>query len=141
MGNLIKKYEHEVVTDNFDLAGKASSSIKKVLKNLGIPPTMVRKIAIISYEAEINIIIHSHGGKMILEIYDDRIKIKAQDKGPGIENIDLALSQGFSTATQKARELGFGAGMGLPNIKKNADNFNIESSSKGTKIEIDIIMD
>jgi anti-sigma regulatory factor (Ser/Thr protein kinase) len=78
---------------------------------------------------------------MILEIYDDRIKIKAQDKGPGIENIELALSQGFSTATQKARELGFGAGMGLPNIKKNADGFKIESSSEGTKIEIDIIID
>lgn len=141
MGNLIKRYEYYVVTDNFDLAGKASSSIKRVLKNLGIMPTLVRKIAIISYEAEINIIIHSNGGKMILEIYDDRIKIKAMDKGPGIENIDLALSEGFSTATYKARELGFGAGMGLPNIRKNADEFKIESSSNGTQIEIDIIME
>lgn len=141
MRNLIKKYEHEIVTDNFDLAGKASSSIKRVLKSLGIPPRLVRRIAIISYEAEINIIIHSKGGKMILEIYDDRIRIKAQDRGPGIENIELALSEGFSTADQKARELGFGAGMGLPNIRKNADGFNIESSSEGTNIEIDIKMD
>ncbi|SHJ59288.1 Anti-sigma regulatory factor (Ser/Thr protein kinase) [Dethiosulfatibacter aminovorans DSM 17477] len=141
MGNLIKKYEHEVVTDDFDLAGKASSAIKRVLKNLGISPQLVRRVAIISYEAEINIIIHSHGGKIILEIYDDRIRIKAQDRGPGIEDIELALSEGFSTADRKARELGFGAGMGLPNIRKNADGFKIESSSSGTKIEIDIIMD
>lgn len=141
MEELIKRYEYEVVANDFDLAGSASSAIKRNLKSIGVDPAIVRKVAIVSYEAEINIIIHSNGGVMCLEIYKDRLTIRAYDNGPGIMNIELAMSEGFSTATNEAREFGFGAGMGLPNMKKYSDNFNITSSSDGTKIDIDIYMD
>ncbi|HAE42145.1 MAG TPA: anti-sigma regulatory factor [Clostridiales bacterium] len=141
MEELIKRYEYEVVANDFDIAGSASSAIKRNLKSIGVDPGIVRKVAIVSYEAEINIIIHSKGGVMCLEIYRDRLTIRAHDNGPGIMNIELAMSEGFSTATNEAREFGFGAGMGLPNMKKYSDNFNITSSSDGTKIDIDIYMD
>ncbi|MBV1756244.1 MAG: ATP-binding protein [Dethiosulfatibacter sp.] len=141
MEELIKRYDYEIIANDFDIAGSASSSIKRNLKSIGVEPSIVRKVAIVSYEAEINIIIHSKGGKMYLEIYRDKLTIRAHDNGPGINNIDLAMSEGFSTATNEAREFGFGAGMGLPNMKKYSDRFNITSSSEGTKIDIDIYMD
>ncbi|MDP3387062.1 MAG: ATP-binding protein [Eubacteriales bacterium] len=141
MEELIKRYEYEIIANDFDIAGSTSSSIKRNLKSIGVDPSIVRKVAIVSYEAEINIIIHSKGGKMCLEIYKDKLTIRAHDNGPGISNIDLAMSEGFSTATNEAREFGFGAGMGLPNMKKYSDNFNITSSSEGTNIDIDIYMD
>src|SRR5665647_1090571 len=112
MTELIKKYEYQVIANDFDIAGSASSEIKRNLKKLGIDPIIVRKAAIASYESEINIIIHSNGGYIYLEIYDDRITIRAYDNGPGIKDVDLAMSEGFSTATNAVRELGFGAGMG-----------------------------
>lgn len=141
MTELFKKYEYQVLANDFDIAGTTSSEIKKNLKKLGLNPIIVRKAAIVSYEAEINIIIHSNGGSMFLEIYDDRIVLKAYDNGPGIKDIELAMSVGFSMATNAARELGFGAGMGLPNMKKYSDVFSITSSDKGTKIDIEIYMD
>ena len=141
MEELIKRYEYEIVANDFDIAGSASSAIKRNLKSIGVDPGIVRKVAIVSYEAEINIIIHSNGGVMFLEIYRDRLTIRAHDNGPGIKNIELAMSEGFSTATNEAREFGFGAGMGLPNMKKYSDNFNITSCSEGTRIDIDIYMD
>lgn len=140
MEELIKRYEYEIIANDFDIAGGTSSSIKRNLKSIGVDPSIVRKVAIVSYEAEINIIIHSKGGMMYLEIYKDKLTIRAHDNGPGINNIDLAMSEGFSTATNEAREFGFGAGMGLPNMKKYSDSFNITSSSAGTKIDIDIYM-
>lgn len=140
MEELIKRYEYEIIANDFDIAGGTSSSIKRNLKSIGVDPSIVRKVAIVSYEAEINIIIHSKGGMMYLEIYKDKLTIRAHDNGPGINNIDLAMSEGFSTATNEAREFGFGAGMGLPNMKKYSDSFNITSSSEGTKIDIDIYM-
>jgi anti-sigma regulatory factor (Ser/Thr protein kinase) len=138
MRELIKRFEYDVIANDFDIAGTASSQIKRNLKNIGINPGIVRKAAVVSYEAEINIIIHSKGGRMYLEIYEDIIRIKAYDNGPGIDDVELAMSEGYSTATNEARELGFGAGMGLPNMKKYSDEFKISSDLNGTKIEIDI---
>jgi serine/threonine-protein kinase RsbT len=141
MRELIKRYAFQVQANDFDNAGSASSTIKRNLKTIAINPSIVRKVAVASYEAEINIIIHSNGGEMVLEIYEDMISIKANDKGPGIQDVDLAMSEGFSTASNAARELGFGAGMGLPNIKKYSDNFKITSNEKGTRLTIDIMIE
>jgi anti-sigma regulatory factor (Ser/Thr protein kinase) len=141
MAELIKIFEYEVIGNDFNMAGTASSAIKRNLKSLGIEPTLIRKVAIVSYEAEINMIIHSRGGNMYLEIYTDKMTIRAYDHGPGIKDVDLAMSEGYSTASTAARELGFGAGMGLPNMKKYSDKFEISSCEAGTKIEIDILME
>ncbi len=138
MAELIKIFEYEVIANDFNIAGTASSAIKRNLKQLGISPVIVRRVSIISYEAEINIIIHSNGGNIYLEIYDDKLTLRAYDNGPGIKNLELAMTEGFSTASNAARELGFGAGMGLPNMKKNSDAFKISSTEEGTKIDIDI---
>ena len=120
--------EYEVMRCDFTKAGEASSDIKKILKQLGISSSIIRKIAIATYEVEMNIAIHSLGGKIIVTITENQINISAVDYGPGIENIELAMEEGFSTAPNNIRELGFGAGMGLPNIKRCSDIFNISSS-------------
>ncbi|MFT9493603.1 ATP-binding protein [Anaerosolibacter sp.] len=121
------KLEFEVAKEDFSRAGEASSNIKKVLRQLGIDAQIIRRVAIATYEAEINIVIHSEGGKITLYIYPEFIQITAADKGPGIESIELAMKEGFSTASNRVRELGFGAGMGLPNMKRCCDTFTIES--------------
>ncbi len=120
-------FEYPVMTMDFSTAGEASSSIKKILKQLGMDSTVIRRVAIATYEAEINVAIHSTGGKIKLDIFTDKLVITAEDQGPGIADIELAMQQGYSTATNEVRELGFGAGMGLPNIKKCCDDFHIES--------------
>lgn len=140
MNDFLKRYSFNVIANDFMVAGKGSSSIKNLLKAMGIDANVIRRIAIVSYEAEINIVIHSYGGKLHCDLYDDRILIIAEDIGPGIENIDLALTEGYSTAPESIRELGFGAGMGLPNMKKYADYFEIKSSSKGTNIKITVLL-
>ncbi len=133
--------EFVVAKEDFSKAGEASSSIKKTLKKLGVDSKIIRKVAIVTYEAEMNIVIHSVGGKIIVDINTEKIKIQAIDEGPGIQDTEKAMEVGFSTATQKVRELGFGAGMGLPNIKRNSDDFEISSEvSKYTKIESLIYM-
>ncbi|MDF2533067.1 MAG: anti-sigma regulatory factor [Clostridia bacterium] len=121
------QYNFNVEKDDFDRAGEASSSIKKILRQLGIDAAIIRRVAISTYEAEINIVIHSLGGIINLEIDGNSIKITAKDRGPGIEDIELAMQVGYSTATDKVREMGFGAGMGLPNMEKCADKFEVES--------------
>lgn len=123
----LMQYNFNVEKDDFDRAGEASSSIKKILRQLGIDAAIIRRIAISTYEAEINIVIHSLGGIISLEIEPNNIKITAKDRGPGIADIDLAMKAGYSTATDKVREMGFGAGMGLPNMEKCADKFFVES--------------
>lgn len=138
--NLLKRYSYNIVANDYISAGKASSLIKSNLKSLGINAVAIRKLAIISYEAEINIVIHSFGGQLHCDIYEDKIQIIAVDNGPGIKDIELALSEGYSTASDKVRELGFGAGMGLPNMKRYSDEFFITSSEKGTLIKIGIIL-
>ena len=121
------KLEYDIEQDDFSRAGEASSKIKKLLKQLGIDSAIIRKIAIACYEAEINVVIHSQGGKINVYVKSERIEVHVEDEGPGIENVELAMTEGFSTATSAIRELGFGAGMGLPNMKRCSDEFFIES--------------
>jgi len=132
---MIKNYE--ISGDDFSSAGEASSNFKSILKRLGISPEIVRKVAIAMYEGEINTIIHGGGGECIAEISGKEIKITFTDKGPGIANIDLAMQEGYSTASDRVRELGFGAGMGLPNMKKYTDDMQIETApGMGTKLTL-----
>lgn len=120
-------------------AGVASSKVKKALKQLAINSKIIRKISVAMYEAEINMVIHAHGGVIDAEIMPDHIHIILEDSGPGIENLELAMQAGYSTASRQAREMGFGAGMGLPNMKRYADILHIESEvGKGTKVEITV---
>lgn len=123
---MIKKYI--ISGDDFTTAGEASSDFKAVLKKLGIPPEIVRRVSIAMYEAEINTIIHGGGGECEAEISGKRICLTFSDNGPGIANIDLAMQEGYSTASDKIREWGFGAGMGLPNIKKYTDDMHIKTA-------------
>lgn len=124
---------------DFSVAGLASSNCKKVLKQLGIAPEISRKASICMYEGEINTIIHGKGGTCDVSITEDSIQIVFKDNGPGIEDVDRAMQEGFSTATNEARELGFGAGMGLPNMKNYSDKLVIESEvGKGTTVTVTI---
>lgn len=124
---------------DFSMAGIASSNFKKVLKQLGLSPEIIRRAAICMYEGEINTIIHGKGGCCDVNISTSKITITFTDRGPGIPDIDRAMQEGYSTATNEARELGFGAGMGLPNMKNYSDNLTIESDvGKGTKVELEI---
>lgn len=120
---------------NFETAGQASTEVKKILKSMSIDPALTRRIGIASYELEINQVVHSEGGIMRYFISPTELTIEAQDIGPGIPDLTKALTEGFSTATDRVRALGFGAGMGLPNTKRVSDNFDIESSiGKGTTV-------
>lgn len=128
---------YEVIKDNYDDAGYASRDIKMTLKTLGLDPKVLKRISIACYEAEINLVIHSNGGTITFEVIDDgSVCLSFDDIGPGIPNIDLALTPGYSTASSKAREFGFGAGMGLDNMKTCASTFDIESSSEGTHLKM-----
>ncbi len=128
---------YDVAEGEFLRAGEASSNLKKVLKQLGIPSNIIRKIAIAMYEAEINMVIHANGGVIDVEISGESIDIRLTDTGPGIPDINLAMQEGYSTASEQARDLGFGAGMGIPNMKKNSDMLNITSEvGKGTTVQI-----
>jgi len=121
--------------DDFTHAGEASGKVKAMLKQLGYDSDAVRRVAIAMYEAEINMVIHANGGKATVEIYPDKVEVTLQDSGPGIENVELAMQEGYSTAPDEVRALGFGAGMGLPNIKKYTDDMKIESVvGTGTKV-------
>ena len=127
----------EVEKDDYANVGRVSSSIKQTLSQIGVKPEILRRIAVACYEAEINMIIHAWGGKIFLNVSDDgEIKLLFKDDGPGIADLDKAMTPGFSTADEKARAMGFGAGMGLPNIKRVSDEFHIESSSSGTTLDL-----
>jgi anti-sigma regulatory factor (Ser/Thr protein kinase) len=123
------KLHFDIISGDFIKAGEASSSVKRALLQLGIRNDIIRRVCVSCYEAEINIVIHSIGGYMDIFIYEDKVEIIAEDFGPGIENITLAMKEGYSTASEEAREMGFGAGMGLPNMKKSSDDFEIRSVS------------
>lgn len=120
--------EYRIEGNDFMEAGAASNNIKKTLKMLGIESAICTRAAIVTYEAEINLVIHANGGVLKAVISEDKIEITAEDKGPGIPDIKKAMTEGFTTASNQAREMGFGAGMGLPNIKRNSDAFEIEST-------------
>ena len=131
---------YDVDGEEFLAAGEASSAVKKTLKQLGINSETVRKIAVSMYEAEINMVIHANGGVIDVDILPDRIYACLKDHGPGIPDIDLAMQEGYSTASDEARELGFGAGMGLPNMKKFSDEMKITSVvGEGTTVELTVM--
>ena len=133
-----KMHFHYIVPgDDFTRAGEASSSVKKKLKQLGYDPDATRRVAIAMYEGEINMVIHANGGVIDVEVSPDSIRFVLDDNGPGIPDIGLAMQEGYSTATEDIRTLGFGAGMGLPNMKKYTDEFHISSQvGKGTRVEM-----
>jgi anti-sigma regulatory factor (Ser/Thr protein kinase) len=131
----------DVKSGDFESAGKLSQRMREVLRARGVAPEILRRAAIIAYEAETNIIIHSLGGRITIAIDAIKVRIKAVDSGPGIENTDLAMQEGWSTAGPLARELGFGAGMGLPNIKRCADEFTIQSElGRGTRLQAAVFL-
>jgi CBS domain-containing protein/anti-sigma regulatory factor (Ser/Thr protein kinase) len=131
----------DVKSGDFESAGKISQRMREVLRARGVVPDVRRRAAIIAYEAETNIIIHSLGGRITATIDSKKVRIKVVDSGPGIENIELAMQEGWSTAGPLARELGFGAGMGLPNIKRCADKFSIQSElGIGTQLQATVIL-
>jgi anti-sigma regulatory factor (Ser/Thr protein kinase) len=128
---------YEVDGEDFMSAGTASTDMKRVLRQLGLDSEIIRRAAIAMYEGEINMVIHAHGGVAEVAIYEDRIEMNLIDHGPGIPDVELAMSAGYSTAAENIRELGFGAGMGLPNMKKYTDEMTIETEvGKGTTVRM-----
>lgn len=131
------KLQFTIEGGNFSNAGHAASEIKKMLKQLGIEARCIRNIVIALYEAEVNVVAHAFEGRILVAIETDKITTEIIDKGPGIPDIELAMQEGYSTASKKVREMGFGAGMGLPNIKRNTDEFYIESTvNSGTTLKM-----
>lgn len=131
----------EVQGMDFSRAGQAAAKIKKVLQQVGVEPGIVRRAIIIAYEAELNIVIHAYHGTLTASITPRKIEIVAEDEGLGIPDISLAMQEGYSTAPPHIREMGFGAGMGLPNIKKSADDLDIQSEvNKGTRLRAAIFI-
>ena len=130
---------YEVSAEDFTRAGEASSSVKKRLKALGYNTDAIRRVAIARYEAEINMVIHADGGFVDVDIYPDHVDILLSDHGPGIPDVEKAMQEGYSTAPDNVRNLGFGAGMGLPNIKKYTDEMRIETEiGKGTDLYLTV---
>ncbi|MBR3751220.1 MAG: anti-sigma regulatory factor [Clostridia bacterium] len=139
MSELLYKEIYPVDKDDFVRAGEASAKIKRTLKQLGVDADKIRRTSVVSYECEINLIIHSLGGQMCLEVTDEEIIVSSSDKGPGIKDISLAMKEGWSTASDSVREMGFGAGMGLPNMKRHCDEFILNSApGAGTEIVMKI---
>ena len=133
------KLHYDVPGDDFTRAGAASSDVKRNLKELGVSPSVIRNVSIAMYEGEINMVIHAGGGWIDVEITEEQIIMILADEGPGIANLELAMKEGYSTAPDNIRCLGFGAGMGLPNIKKYTDDFRIETEvGKGTTLHLKV---
>ncbi len=131
----LMKAVYPVEAADYTSAGSASADIKRRLKKLGITGDVLRRVAVASYEVELNLVIHSLGGELDLVVYPEYVQLVSSDRGPGIPDLSLAMREGWSTANDEARSLGFGAGMGLPNMKRNADEFDIQSTvGVGTNI-------
>jgi anti-sigma regulatory factor (Ser/Thr protein kinase) len=131
------KLEFDIEGGDFTKAGFASSEVKKILKQVNIKPEIIKRIAVAMYEAEVNVVAHAYKGKMLVTIIPEKVSIRFEDEGPGIKDINLAMQEGFSTASEAVRQMGFGAGMGLPNMKKNVDELNVSSiPGKGTVVEM-----
>lgn len=135
------KLHFDVDGSDFTVAGECSSKVKKTLKQLGFDPEVIRRVAIAMYEGEINMVIHANGGTIDVEISTEEVVVVLKDTGPGIPDLDRAMQEGFSTASNSVRELGFGAGMGLPNMKKYADKMEIDTViGKGTTVTLSVIV-
>jgi serine/threonine-protein kinase RsbT len=131
------KLEFEIEGGDFAKAGQASSEVKHILKQINIPPVDIKRIAVAMYEAEVNVVAHAYKGKMLVIIDPKKVFIRIEDQGPGISNIEQAMQEGYSTASEAVRQMGFGAGMGLPNMKKNVDELKVTSEvGKGTVVEL-----
>ena len=131
------KETYPVVAGDMTAAGDVSARIKRQMKRLGIPSTIMRRVSVCTYEAEINLVIHSLGGEIDFEIASDSILVRVRDRGPGIPDLEKAMTEGWSTASNEVRNMGFGAGLGLPNMKRNADEFAITSTvGVGTDISM-----
>lgn len=130
-------FKFDIEGGNFSKAGTASSDVKKILKKLNVDPKLIKRIVVSIYEAEVNVVAHAYEGEMNVSISPEKIIVRIVDKGPGIPDIELAMQKGYSTASPEVREMGFGAGMGLPNIKKNTNELNIKSEvGVGTEVEL-----
>ena len=135
-------FRFDVDGDDFTCAGQASVQVKKNLRRLGLPPELIRRVSIAMYEGEINMVIHAGGGVAEVRVEPDAIEIILEDHGPGIADIEQAMQAGFSTAPDSIRSLGFGAGMGLPNMKRYTDHMQIESTvGVGTRITMRVNLD
>lgn len=138
-GDNVLTYSFTVDGNDFSSAGEASVQVKKILRSIGFDAEVIRRVSIAMYEAEINMVIHAGGGVAELFVHPDKIVLVLTDKGPGIADINLAMSEGYSTAPDNIRSLGFGAGMGLPNIKRYSDELDIKSTvGKGTTLTITV---
>lgn len=134
-------FHYDVDGENFVSAGQASVELKKTLRRLGLPPETIRRLSIAMYEGEINMVIHAGGGEADVDIYEDKIVLALKDHGPGIKDIELAMQEGYSTATDSVRSLGFGAGMGLPNMKRYTDEMKIDSVvGEGTTVTMTVYL-
>jgi serine/threonine-protein kinase RsbT len=132
---VIMEFEYEIEGGNFSRAGSASSEVKKRLRQLNVETGIVKKVVVALYEAEVNVVAHAYSGLVKADIDEERILLVITDQGPGIPDIDKAMEEGYSTASPEVREMGFGAGMGLPNMKKNVDSLEISSQvGQGTMV-------
>ncbi len=131
------KLEFTISGGDFSRAGFASSEVKKMLKKINVDPKIIKRVVVALYEGEVNVCAHAYKGKITIDIEGAIIKMQIKDEGPGIENIEEAMEEGYSTASEAVREMGFGAGMGLSNMKKNTDEMHIESKvNEGTTVSI-----
>lgn len=130
-------FEYIVQPGDFTNAGYASSQLKKTLKQLNVDPSVIKRLVVALYEAEVNIVAHAYQGVIYADIDEDKVSVKLVDEGPGIPDINLAMQEGYSTASPAVREMGFGAGMGLPNMKRNVDELKVSSEvGVGTTVEL-----
>jgi len=142
MAEELLRRTYRVCGRDFDKAGETAAEIKQVLKGLGIDSSVVHRTVVIVFEAEMNVVMYASEGTVTFVLTDEDIELEIADKGPGIADIEMALTEGFSTATDQMREMGFGFGMGLPNIRKNSDEFGIKSEvGKGTTVSAMIRLD
>jgi anti-sigma regulatory factor (Ser/Thr protein kinase) len=131
-------YDYAVDGKDFVSCGRASENVKQALKLLGLPSALIRRVAIAMYEGEVNMVIHAHGGVASVDIGESLVRVLLKDTGPGIADVEKAMKEGYSTATEQIRELGFGAGMGLPNMKKYSDRMTIRTQvGVGTEVALE----
>jgi len=128
MEEILYSETYRIQGSDFTRGGEAAAAVKAILKDLGVPPEAIRRLSIANFEAEMNVIMYADHGELKLEVLPDAVRVVVADRGQGIPDIELAMQEGWSTATPEMRQRGFGAGLGLPNIRKNSDQFQIQST-------------